>query len=229
MENYCFEFEELFSSERKRERECEEEIDQETNQKKTKYLPTEDDFYFSSLFEELSKERGSPSVSEDSPSKSESIFEDSPFFSFDDVESYLHIQEKEKEDFLESILDLNHHIPAKIYGADLRITFQENNNTNPEKYQNENQQESIEENQAKQQQNEKITIEESYQPILYTLEILKRETVKDLRLIAEDHSFRYGMHYHWTWLQKKADLIQLILDPKNPNFSKKNCYYYLKN
>jgi hypothetical protein len=51
--------------------------------------------------------------------------------------------------------------------------------------------------------------------------MLLKERVLDLRLIAENVSFFHGMNYHWTWLQKKEDLINLIMDPQNPLYRKK--------
>ena len=69
-------------------------------------------------------------------------------------------------------------------------------------------------------QNESFENEEENKIPTYTYEMLKKEKVTDLRLITEMLSGKYQIKYHWTWLQRKEDLIQLILDPKNENYTK---------
>ena len=51
-----------------------------------------------------------------------------------------------------------------------------------------------------------------------TPELLQKKRVTDLRIILENYCFQNKTHFHWTYLQKKNDLIQVVLDPTNPKY-----------
>ena len=53
----------------------------------------------------------------------------------------------------------------------------------------------------------------------YTVDILRKKKVTELKHILENYCFyNKFIHFHWTWMQKKNDLIQVLLDPTNPKF-----------
>ena len=43
----------------------------------------------------------------------------------------------------------------------------------------------------------------------------------ELKELIENLSFHLKIHFHWSWLQLKKDLIQILIDPKNEKFKKK--------
>ena len=55
-----------------------------------------------------------------------------------------------------------------------------------------------------------------------TIKILRKKSLNELKHILQTYVYFDKMHYHWTWLQKKNDLIQLILDPSNNKFEIRN-------
>ena len=56
----------------------------------------------------------------------------------------------------------------------------------------------------------------------FPLHILQLKKVKELREIVEELKEIHKLHFHWTWIQNKSDIIELILNPTNPVFLEKN-------
>ena len=56
----------------------------------------------------------------------------------------------------------------------------------------------------------------------YPEDYLKKKKVNDLKKIVENISYEYKLKFHWSWLQHKSNLIQLIKEPNNPKFKNWN-------
>ena len=61
----------------------------------------------------------------------------------------------------------------------------------------------------------------SQQDILIKEAELNNKKVSELRELVQNISSEQKKKFHWTWLQLKTDLIQLIIDPINPKFCTK--------
>ena len=50
---------------------------------------------------------------------------------------------------------------------------------------------------------------------------LKLMKVSELRDLVENLKFQNKTQIHWSWLQTKSDIIDLLMDSKNPKYQKK--------
>ena len=56
----------------------------------------------------------------------------------------------------------------------------------------------------------------------FTYDFLKKKTVGELKEIIENISYDNKIHFHWTYLQSKKDLISVLLDPFNSKYRQIN-------
>ena len=45
--------------------------------------------------------------------------------------------------------------------------------------------------------------------------------VNQLKELVQNITFRNKTHFHWSWIQLKKDLIDVLMEPDNPKFKKK--------
>lgn len=62
----------------------------------------------------------------------------------------------------------------------------------------------------------------------YPIHILQLKKVKELREIVDELKESYKIHFHWTWIQNKNDIIDLIVNPTDPIFQEKNPNFVTK-
>ena len=55
----------------------------------------------------------------------------------------------------------------------------------------------------------------------YTIKDLKNKKVVELKELIENIKYEKKVFYHWSWLQYKQDLIEVLLDPGNNKFLEK--------
>jgi hypothetical protein len=202
MFDFIQEIEDLSHVNQGRKRERESGLEYKNKSKQLKFEPL---FAGFPCYQETKKkEFDFQSLNEESPSEStfffEDFFEDTSNLSFE--ESIL--PGVFEDDFVSSILGMNEDEDSSL----LEDTFS-------------NKQKSIEIKMPNNSKKIEIEIQEPLIQQSYSEDILRKKRVLDLRLIAENVSFFTKLHYHWTWLQKKADLINLILDPFNLVYIKK--------